>query len=270
MIRSRTFKFVLFVQILVFCITAAAVPFMGAYEDVDIESLEENQHSSVIEYINSYGCFCVVNEKYGNYFSLGQWDLSKFKSITISYGADNKAEFQNEEKGSAYIALTTGGAVQDTQGAKIDDVNIIGQTDIPVPEVSWGRDELEITFDSDYSGEVFLAIFHVSEGHNCLISEITFYEKDGGATSVPTEPADTTPDKSPDVTATADKTEPPSTEPTQSAAKATETASKVPVKEKPSEEDSGFIITLTVIVVVLVAAAVIAVIIIKKKNKGDK
>ncbi len=263
--KNRKFKRNVFIFVLVLCLSTAILPCLAAGETIDIEGLEEYDHTAVVEFIDSYGCYCVTNQRYGKYVSLGEWDLSKYKSLTITYGADNRAVFYDEEKGNAYIALTTTGAVQDTDGNAIADANIIGQVDIPVPGFSWSNDELEITIDSNYSGEVYLAIFHIVEGHDCLISDITLWEKESAATAtpVPTE-------KTSDATEPSDITAAPSADATAAATKEPETT-KAPAATKDAnadntDGDSNTAIIITTVAVILVVAAIVVFLIIKKKK----
>lgn len=254
-------KFVLVMLTVVISLCASVIPAMAARTSyvVDIESLEGNEGTSVVKYIDTKFTYCIENERYGNYISLGEVDLSLYGSVVVTYGADASAVFQDEDTGdSAFIAITTNGQVQDEEGNAISTANIIGQVDIEQPAYSWGDDELEIEFESDYKGEVFLALFHVSEGHNCLVSDITF---EGKNTQVETPTPSETPESS----------KAPSEEASAKPSAAPSATSSVSETQPPSDENNedGSDMTWILIaagVAVLVIAGVVAAIVIKKKK----
>ena len=93
-------------------------------------------------------------------------------TITLYYGSDKGAAFETATGGRAFVALTTAGAVQNSDGSLGDQSHIIAKTEIPNPSQSWQRDPLTLTVDSDYEGEVYLAFYFPLPGHTCLVADI--------------------------------------------------------------------------------------------------
>ena len=142
-------------------------------EYLDIEALKNINTNATIKFFDLYGCYGIEAQQYGLYVSLGEMDLSKVTAINIIYGSDANAAFEPAGGTRAYVALTTGGAIQDANGSVGDTTHILSQTDILNPAASWQRDTLTLDVDSDYSGEVYLAFYMPLQGHTCLVVDIT-------------------------------------------------------------------------------------------------
>lgn len=122
--------------------------------------------------------------QFGQYASIGNIDLSLYGSVVFSYASDAEADFKSV-LGELVFALTTTGAIQNSDGTAVAEANIVVQkSGISAVASSWVPEDVTVDIDSDYNGEVFFAVYHATPGHCALLKKITFVKK--GTTSIPT------------------------------------------------------------------------------------
>lgn len=219
--------------------------------EVDIEALQGGTGTGNIHIFSpaGYSDYILQMGNIGDYMSLGVIDLSKYDTVTIMYGADGGAEFYDDEK-HAWLALTTNGPTINSSYTPIPDVDIISQVNLENPDGNWagGNTEVTMTIDSDFNGEVFLAMTMAKIGtrqDGIAITDIIFSDS---TYTTPTPEPTKTPSPTPEKTATA-----------------VPTATKSP---DAGDEGNGSIIPVVAAgAAVVVIAVVVVVIIVKKKKK---
>lgn len=259
---KKTVMKLLVLGLVISCFMASLVP-ARADEWIDIEEYSTLEEQTIdCRWENAYGCYCFPVQYYGQYVCLGNYDLSKFNGMTIVVGMDLAAVLVSSSGRPYTIALTKNGPVQDSAGAWIDTAEVIGTVEIAEPPgaSNWGRDEIYIEFDTDYSGEVWLAVFCAAVGHTVLMSDMWF-------NSIP-EPATPSPEPTevPEATATPEATKAPEADPTDAP------ATKAPAKA--DDEGSGLSSGETIAIVAMIATVVVVggliVILLIVKKKGVK
>ena len=68
--KNRKFKRNVFIFVLVLCLSTAILPCLAAGETIDIEGLEEYDHTAVVEFIDSYGVTVLQTSGTENMFHL--------------------------------------------------------------------------------------------------------------------------------------------------------------------------------------------------------
>ncbi len=223
---------------------------------IDIEALEAlygtDKSNSKVQYSEGLASFYLSYDMYGTYCSLGEVDLSQYDTMTIAYGCDTSCALTDGEQ-NYYFALTTNGPVQDEEGKLLDTANVIGTVDVKTPFMSWGADELEISIDSDYKGEVFLTAYVIYEQHNVIISDI-YFTSQGDPTEVPTEaPTETPATETPSITEMQQATVAPTM--------------KTNDANSDKTDDSFPVIPIIIVVVAIAIIFTVVAIIITKKKK---
>ena len=169
--------------------------------DIDIEALQNEEGTADIHTFDAagYGFFILQMGKIGDYQCLGEIDLSKYDTVTIRYGADQGAQFYDDEK-SAWLALTTNGPTTDSSYNPIEGVEVITKVDVENPYGNWAQADNEVVMqlDSDYNGVVYLAFTMAKIGDRqdgIAITEIIFSDSSyEPPTPEPTEEPTPTPE----------------------------------------------------------------------------
>lgn len=185
----------------------------------------------------------------GDYHCLGEIDLSKYDTVTIRYGADQGAQFYDDEK-NAWLALTKNGPTTDGAYNPVEGVEIITKVNLENPYGHWAvaDNEVVMELDTDYNGVVYLAFTMAKIGDRqdgIAIIEIIF--SDSSYTTPTPEP-----------------TEEPTSTPVP-------TDTPVPTKTATNEtkDESGVDPAIFAAGGVVVVAAVVVVIIVSRKRKGQ-
>ncbi len=237
----------------IFVLMAIGVYASSPPTEIDIESLADEKGTGNVHIFAQaqYTDFVLQMGNIGDYHSLGEIDLSKYDTVTIWYGADGGAQYYDDNI-NAFLALTTTGATQDTKYVPIEDVNIISKVNLENPEGSWANSSMEVSMkiDSDFNGEVFLALNMAKIGDRQDGLAITEIEFSDSTYATPTPEPTKEPTPSPVKTNTPVPSQKPSTE--------------KPVDVEKSGSNLPVIIGLSVAVV---AVVVVVVVLIKKKKK---
>lgn len=220
--------------------------------ELDIEALQEQEGKGNVHIFTAagYNDYVLQMGNIGDYHCLGEIDLSKYDTVTIRYGADQGAQFYDDEK-SAWFALTKNGPTTDGAYNPIEDVEIIAQVNLENPYGNWAvaDNEVVMELDTDYNGVVYLALTMAKIGDRqdgVAITEIIFSDSSYvPPTPEPTEEPSPTPDP---------------------------TDTPVPTKtaeESTKSESSNItpIIVASIVGVVVIAAIVIVLVMLRKKKQ---
>ncbi|NLN05092.1 MAG: hypothetical protein GX166_09805 [Clostridiaceae bacterium] len=193
----------LFTVMLIVCMLLLALNVHAANPplEIDIEALQEQEGRGNVHIFSAAGYFDYVLQmgNIGDYHCLGEIDLSKYDTVTIRYGADQGAQFYDDEK-SAWLALTTNGPTTDNAYNPIEDVEIIAKVNLENPYGHWAvaDNEVVMELDTDYNGIVYLALTMAKIGDRqdgIAITEIIFSDSSYvPPTPEPTEEPSPTPD----------------------------------------------------------------------------
>lgn len=200
-------KFIMIAIACVCLLSLCILPAAAAGDlEIDFESLTADKSNIHVFSAALYTQTVIQFEGPAGTQNVGELDLSKYGSVTIEYGSDAGAVFVGDSA-QGYLALTENGAVQDENGAALEDVKIIGRTDLEdQTNGGWanGNTAVTIPFHSDYNGIVYVSLFAVTkEGitpngnfDGIAITKITFHEKTesdppAGSTEKPADPTQT-------------------------------------------------------------------------------
>ncbi len=134
---------------------------------VDISKLTTNEGKAIV--MNGYtdasyatGTYVINFKGVGEAcISLGNIDLSKYDTVSMTIGASANAVFDNNGK-VAKVAFTSNGAAvtgnKDDGFKSVAGANIIAESNLMPPPGRYGAGEqvVEIALNSSYSGEIFL------------------------------------------------------------------------------------------------------------------
>lgn len=190
--------------------------------EVDIEDLVEAPGKVQVHIFSlaGYSDYVIQMGNVGDYILLGEMDLSLYDKVTIRYGADGGAVFSDDTK-NAKLVLTKNGATITSGYSPVEGVEIIAEVNLIEVDGAWagGEVEVEMELDTDYSGDVYLAMTMANIGgrqDGVAMSEIIFSDSnyvaptkeptpEPSATPVPTDTPEPTATSKPTVAASSDK-----------------------------------------------------------------